>query len=70
MSGAEVMVSSAGGVFSGFSVPDKDDVEPASVADGEFVLDSFMKPLKERTVDGRLWGRIPFYKRGLIDDFC
>jgi hypothetical protein len=45
--GAEVVASSAGGVFSGafseFSVPDKDDVRVASVADGQFVCDSFMK---------------------------
>jgi hypothetical protein len=47
VSGAEVVASSAGGVFSGafseFSVPDKDEVGTASVADGEFVGDSFMK---------------------------
>ena len=56
MSGAEVLASSAGGVFSGafseFLVSDKDDVGADSVADGEFVCDSFMKA-SQRKICGR-----------------
>jgi hypothetical protein len=45
----------------------------ASVADGKFVWDSFMnasqnKELRTESCDG-CRGKIPFYKRGLIDDF-
>jgi hypothetical protein len=54
-------------------VPAEGDAGAASVADGKFVCDSFMnasqnKELPTESCDG-CRSKIPFYTRGLIDDF-